>query len=82
MNIITRTDESATTINLFFELFVNFLKIIYKHCHINVCKIKKTITSFRLVSETFILTKNLFHKKTETVLLHSFRFGFLFITVN
>ncbi len=43
MNIITRTHESATTINLFFELFVNFLKIIYKHCHINVCKIKKTI---------------------------------------
>lgn len=37
---------------------------------------------FHLVSETFILTKNLFHKKTETVLLHSFRFAFLFITVN
>lgn len=43
MNIITRTVESATTINLFFELFVNFLKIIYKHRHINVYKIKKMI---------------------------------------
>lgn len=40
MNIITRTGESATTINLFFELFVNFSKTFYKRCLINVYKIK------------------------------------------
>lgn len=38
MNIITRTEESATTINLFFELFVTFSLIIYKRCYINVYK--------------------------------------------
>jgi len=38
--------------------------------------------SFHFVSEGFILIENLFHKKTETVLLHSFRFDILFITVH
>jgi len=51
--------------------------LLYQHL-----KIGKNGSGFRLVSESFILAKNLFHKKTETVLLHSFRFAILFITVN
>lgn len=46
MNIITRTDKSATTINLFFELFVNFSKKFLKRWYISFFESQKMILTF------------------------------------
>ena len=43
MNIITRTEESATTINLFSELFMLFEIKIFKPCYAGVLKRRFTI---------------------------------------